>query len=159
MVQRVPFCGVTTPAKFLKSMTLKGGRPGWEEVVAPVLRQIDQRKYFLANGDVLPGIVISHDCDLDKPRENSKVLLAPIASLETLDPATRFTVLEQKHLALLPLPLIPEIGDSYADLRLVTSVPRDLVLEPERLASMNEGGLDRLHAQLFKFIMRKQPPQ
>ena len=159
MIRKVPFCGVTTPAKFLKSLTLKGGRPGWEEVAAPVLRPIDQRKYFLANGDLLPGIVISHDCDLDKPRENSKVLLAPIASLETLDPATRFTVLEQKHLALLPLPAIPEIGDSYADLRLVTSVPRDLVPDSERLSSMNENSLERLYAQLFKFIMRKQPPQ
>ena len=157
MVQKIPFCGVTAPAKFLKWTQFRGDRQGWEEVAAPVLRLIDQHKYFLANGDILPGIVISHDCDLDKQRENGKVLLAPIGSIQTLDPTTRFTVLEQKHLALIPLPLVPGLGDSYADLRLITSVPRELVLDSERVVSMNQSGIERLYAQLFKFTMRREP--
>jgi len=126
-------------------------------VPAPVLRPSDQRKYFLANGDILPGLVISHDCDLDKQRANGKVLLAPIASIQTLEPAMRSTVLDQKHLALLPLPLVPGLGDSYADLRSITPVPRELVLDSERVVSMNPSGVDRLYAQLFKFTMRREP--
>jgi hypothetical protein len=157
VVQKIPFCGVTAPAKFLKWTAFKGNRSGWEEVTAPVLRLNDQRKYFLANGDILPGIVVSHDCDLDKQRENGKVLLAPIAAIQTLALTTRLTVLEQKHLALLPLPLVPGLGDSYADLRLIASVPRELVLDSERLVSMNQSGVERLYAQLFKFMMRREP--
>lgn len=158
VVQKIPFCGITVPAKFLKWTAFKGNRQGWEEVPVPLLRVTDQRKYFLANGDILPGLVISHDCDLDKQRENGRVLLAPIASIEPLEPGMRATVLAQKHLALIPLPQVPGLGDLYADLRSITSVPRKLVLDSERGVSMNQSGVERLHAQLARFIMRREPP-
>jgi hypothetical protein len=149
----MPFCNVTAPAKFLHLKTFRGGT-AWAEVDTPLLTR--QRKHFLASGDVCPGIVISHDYDLDKL--DSKVLLAPVASLQSLETATRATVREQRHLALLPLPLVPGLGDSYADLRLITPVPRELVLDSNRVVSMNPDGVDRLHAQLARFIMRRERP-
>ena len=134
---------------------MRGGRDAWGEVEKPILR--DQRKHFLAHGDILPGLVISHSCELDNQNSGGKVLMAPVALIDTLESALRTTVIEQKHLALMPLPELPTLGTSYADLRLIIAVPRALVLDSERLASMTDAALHRLYAQVFKFIMRKDP--
>jgi hypothetical protein len=104
--------------------------------------------------------VISHSCEIDKLKETGegRVLVAPVLSIDGLEPEMRTTVLQQEHLALLPLPEIPTLGTHYADLRLITPVERSLIKDSERIASMTEQGPDRLYAQVFKFIMRKELP-
>lgn len=158
MVARVAFCVSVAPAIPLKWTSFKGNRQGWAEVDKPELK--DNRKHFLAQGDYLPAMVISHNCALDKQKEAGevRVLVAPVLSIDGLEPEMRRTVLQQDHLALLPLPEIPTLGTHYADLRMIMPVQRSLIKDTERVASMTEKGLERLYAQVFKFIMRKEPP-
>jgi hypothetical protein len=103
-------------------------------------------------------LVISHDCEIDKARNAERVLMAPLQPLSTLEPEMRQIVLEQKLLALMPLPDMGSFGDQFADLRLLDAIPRDLVADTARVVSMTEFGRDRLHAQLSKFLLRREPP-
>jgi hypothetical protein len=149
---------VSVPVTHLKYTSLRDSKAGWAETPNPVVRKTDQKKYLLAQGEVRPALVLSHDCDLDKPRSNPRVLVAPIGLMSILEPGTQITILEQRHLALLPLPALGTLGDCFADLRLVTVVPRDVVLEANRIASLTDEGRERLQVQISRFLFRREPP-
>ena len=158
VVAEVPFCIVSDPVTHLKHVSLRGNKPGWAEHPTPVIRASDQKKYILSHGDIRHALVLSHDCDLDKPRANQRVLVAPIGQLAGLDPALQTTVLEQRHLALMPLPSLAALGDSYADMRLLAAVPRKTVLDENRVASLTDDARYRLQVQILKFLFRREPP-
>jgi hypothetical protein len=149
---------VSVPVTHLKHISLRENKPGWAESSTPVVRKTDQKKYVLASGEIRLGLVLSHDCDLDKPRANQRVLVAPIQQIAGLEPTHQRTILEQRHLALMPLPAFGSIGDSYADLRLMVSVPRETVLDDKRIASLTDEGRERLQVQIMMFLFRREPP-
>lgn len=158
VVAEVPFCIVASPVTHLKFTSLRDNKPGWAENAIAVARKTDQKKYILAHGEVRYGLVLSHDCDLDKPRTNQRVLVAPVGQIAGLEPTLQRTILEQRHLALMPLPALGQLGDSYADLRLIAAVPRETVLDANRVASLTDDGRDRLQVQILKFLFRREPP-
>jgi hypothetical protein len=141
----------------LKHVSLRDNKPGWAESPTAVVRKTDQKKYILAHGEVRHALVLSHDCDLDKPRGNQRVLVAPIATIAGLEPMLQRTILEQRHLALMPLPALSPLGDSYADLRLIAAIPREVVLDEKRVASLTDEARERLQAQILKFLFRREP--
>jgi hypothetical protein len=104
------------------------------------------------------GIVISHDCAIDKPNNNNRVPYAPVASLETLDPVTQEAVRRQAHLAAMLLPEIPGIGDAYAELRLISPFPFELVSGLRRIASLTDAARARLHGAIVAFFVLRELP-
>jgi hypothetical protein len=87
------------------------------------------------------------------------VLIAPIGKIDLLSAETQSAVLQQRQIALMPLPDIPQIGSCYADLRLITPVSRDAIDNAVRAVSMTESARDRLHAHLVMFFLRKVLPE
>jgi hypothetical protein len=109
---------------------------------------------------VAHGVVISHDCAIDKPARNSRILFAPVASLIAFDTATQESIRQQAHLAAMLLPDVPGIGDAYVDLKAITPIPLELVLQGTKVASMTDPARERLRQALVAFLVyRQMPPQ
>ena len=115
---------------------------------------------FLGKGRVVNAIIVSHDCEIEKPRRGTRILIAPASPLTNVtDTNHRQKIMEQKHFALLPLPGIPKLGDCYADFRLLMWVDKKLVEDAgKRIASMTDEAVIRLHAQLIGFFTRRGLP-
>jgi hypothetical protein len=133
----------------LKKVTCKKGATHW----APETSD----GHFLARGGTAHTIVLSHSCDLDKPKDGAAVLVAPVFKIDTLPPEHRGPVLEQRTISMLALPELPEVGDAYVDLRSPRPIPRELAGPQARLVSMSDTGLIRLQAQLMEFFLRLKP--
>jgi hypothetical protein len=153
----VPFTIPKWPTVYLKHTDMRGGASGWAEATKPALNRADQKTYVLAAYSNLPGLVISHDCEIDKP-SSTRILVAPVAAMSTLDEKTRQLVVKQRLFAMMALPSIPGSVDSYADLRLIGAVSRDAVDVSPRLASMTDAARSLLHARLVGFLLDRKLP-
>jgi hypothetical protein len=138
---------------------MKGGVPGWMETSAPT-KDRDGREHFLGVGRVVPALVLSHSCELDKEdRGKRRVTVAPIAPISSVsDSAVQEAILAQSITASMPLPEIPGLGTCYADLRSMTTLDRRIVDAGKRLASMTPEAERRLQAQLVAFLVRLDLP-
>src|SRR5690242_421148 len=106
------------------------------------------------------GIVISHDCELDKPGEKRYVQTALIRPLSGVPERFRDSIRDyrQKRALYLPPNAFLE-GENFADLRMITTLRRAEVIDQlKRVAKMNEDGRVLLHFQLFRFYARKRLP-
>ncbi len=153
VIADLPVFQATQPVKHLKKTTHKNNVAGWAESDVPVFDG-EKKGYFLATGKLVPAIVISHSCELDKGK--GRVIVAPIAPISSVSEDQQHKILGQKHFALMPLPEIPEIGTSYADLRSISALHRDIVDSARRVASMSDVATERLIAQIVAFFARKQ---
>jgi len=111
---------------------------------------------FLAQGRIVPCIVLSHDCTIENDGERARVLIAPMypwSNLNDQKPEFKRAVLEQRNRSFLPLTNVPGLdGDFYADLRSITYVDRRSL--GARIASMSIMGLERLQDQIADFFVR-----
>lgn len=140
------------PTRRLQRKSLKGA----PEAYVPT--EDTSRDYFLFRGAETEVLIISHSCDLDKNERKQRVLVSPIFRLDIVSKKdVRETILAQRRISLMPLPDLPELGDCYADLRLISSVPREFLTDERRLASMSEEGVVRLQVQLAYFLFRIPP--
>lgn len=144
----LPVAVSVTPPKRLAKGTGRGGVEIWTSSVDT------SKKNFLFEGAEAPVLVVSHSCDLDKHERRGRVLVAPMRSVEALTPDVRASVMNQERIALMPLPDVPGLGSHYADLRLISPLPIELINEDVRIASMSTEGLERLQVQLVKFFTR-----
>lgn len=158
IVTNLPFLIPTSPLKYLKHENLRGNRPGWSESATPVPLK-DGRVQIVGLGKSLPGIVISHDCELDKARDKPRVILAAVLPMSAVAPEQHPVILEQRHRAYLPLPDLPSLGTCFANLRMIVTLDRDLVTKMPAIASMTEAGKTRLRGQLVEFFLRLTPEQ
>lgn len=156
VIASVPFLIATVPIAYLQYTDGAKGKPCWAETDAPVIQKKTQRMHALGAFVPRNGIILSHDCEIDKAKERPRMLFAPVALISDLPPETQTVVLAQGHLALVPLPDLPSAGMCYADLRAMTTVPSSLIDGHERLASMTDQGRARLHAYLVAFLLRKK---
>jgi len=99
------------PIRPLRSRPLPKGKAGWEELPDWMPGNNDVGNY-LAVGKVLPCLVVSHSCDLEKPKETARVLLAPMRSIAPFKPEDQEAILLQLNANLFPLPDIPGLGKS-----------------------------------------------
>lgn len=141
------------PVRALQNRPLRGGKPGWEELTrwSPGNNDVG---HYLAAGKMLPCLVISHSCDLEKPKETARVHIAPIRPLTAFAPEERELVLQRSRANLVPLSDIPGWDDSCADLRCISYVDRRMVEASERVVSMTEEGTKIFQAQLVFFFTR-----
>lgn len=105
------------------------------------------------------GLVIDHDCELDKDDEPRMVHVAQVKPLSGVHPDDRETITSYHQKRMFYLPASGLLGeDHYADFRFITTLTRGVVDELEKIASMNEDGRHLLHFQLFRFLVRKKLP-
>lgn len=146
VVADVPFGTFPVPPVALSKSTIKGGVTAWLESGPP-------GGPYLVQGGRFPAIVLSHDCELDKPQRKPRVLAAPLRPMSELESSVSAEVLAQRRLSLMPVPAIPTLGHYYADLRLIQNFDR-AILDSARVASMSQEGLGRLRAQVVAFLFR-----
>ncbi|HVA76753.1 MAG TPA: hypothetical protein VNF27_02615 [Candidatus Binataceae bacterium] len=129
------------------------GKSGWEEVTgwSPGNNDVG---YYLAAGKMLPCLVVSHSCDLEKPKNTARVLIAPMRPLAAFSPEERELVLQRSRANLVPLSEIPGWEDGCADLRCISYVDRWFVDASERVVSMTEEATKIFQAQLVHFFTR-----
>jgi len=107
---------------------------------------------------MLPCLVVSHSCDLEKPKATARVTIAPMRPLSVFNPADAEVVLRGENLSLLPLPDIPGWENHCADLRCISYIDRLLVDAAERVVSMTEEATKVLQARLVHFFTRIRIP-
>ena len=155
IVSLFSFAVLNEPVKYLKKMnTLSNGLTGWTEQSNPAP---DKKNaiHYLAKGKDLPGIIVSHSCDIDK---NSKyILVAPIGHIDFLKPEVIRTIEDQSNIRLFGIPNNPNFGDGYADLRCITAIKSTVVKGLTRSASMTGQAQNLLQARLVEFFTRKTP--
>lgn len=106
------------------------------------------------------GMVISHDCELDKTGSKRYVLVAQVRPLGGVPEDRRDSIRDydqKRTLFIPPNGFLP--GEQFADLRMLTTLRRDEVVDQlERVASLNEDGRLLLRFQLFRYFARKRLP-
>jgi hypothetical protein len=152
----VPFTAATTPLTFLQYTEIGKGKSGWAETDKPVVQKKTARMHALSAYRPRHGVLLSHDCEIDKARERPRLLFAPVAPIADLPEKTRAIVLAQGHLALAPLPEIPNVGSCYADLRGISTIPTEALSGSTRVASMTDNARLRLGAYMVAFLLRKR---
>lgn len=150
IVRLTPLATLPFPSTMLEKTTLSGGRVAWSQVSEPKKSDVT----FLAEGRYLDIIVLSHSCELDKSERKSRVTVAPVLTASALPDEAKKTIFEYRRLSLLPLPNVPGIGDSYADLRLAQAIDRRHVDNATRLVSMTADGVALLKRHIVGFFAR-----
>ena len=148
VITQVPFLIAKAPLDEVSRSTGKGGVDQWRPVTAPRNRGAT---YSVCEVHYLPAIVITHSCQLDKREKKRRVLVAPIRGASELEDEVWRNISAGLRKSMLPLPAVPELGDHYADLRLISAVDRAFV-DVARVASMNERGRTLLWAHLVTFF-------
>ncbi len=146
------------PVQALRSRPFKKGIAGWEVLPAWAPGNNDVGHY-LASGKMTPCLVVSHSCDLEKPKDTARVLIAPMRPLAPFKEEDREIVLRQENINLFPLPEIPGLEDHCADLRCISYVDRKLVDASELIVSMAEDATKILQARLVHFFTRIKIPK
>ena len=157
IVGPIPIVSVTYPPKYLQKNNFRGNISGLLESLE-VKKEKDGRISVFSAGHLMWGIVLSHDCDVDKPKENKTVLVASIGRIEDVPQEHQETITSQSNIPRMFLPSVPSIGDCYAALRTTVYVPRDLVDSAPRIASMSDQARDFLQARIVAFFTRRKLP-
>lgn len=156
IVTGIPFAVPTDPIVHLNKSSAKGHDVIWTPSVG--LDTGDgQPKHLLARYRVGFGIVVSHDCSIDKPNRNTRILFAPLPSLDSFDEKTRSGVRQQSNLALMLLPAIGTMPESCVELRVMAPYPRDMALKFEKIASLSDAARVRLQTALVAFFVNRDP--
>lgn len=152
VVSTLSIAVLNEPIRYLKKTnTHANGQVNWSELNTP---SPDKQgiTHYLAKGNDLMGIIVSHSCDMDKTAK--RILIAPIAPLENIQLAHRDTIINQTNIRLFGMENLPGVGDVYADLRNITSVPVSVVKSLTRVASMSPKAQLLLQARLYYFFTR-----
>ena len=83
VIRDLPFAISVDPPTRLKKSAGKGGVESWN----PTARSSKggSKQHYLFEGKEAPGLVVSHSCDLDKPVDRSRVLVAPVRPITALE--------------------------------------------------------------------------
>jgi hypothetical protein len=125
----------------------------------PASRRDDRTYPANAEEARAPGIVLSHDCEIDKQTRKTIVHVALVRPLDGVPEEHREGFRRnQRHRAFYLPPNGFLDGENYADLRRITVLRADTLLELTKRASMNEDGRRMLREQVFRFFTRRYLP-
>jgi hypothetical protein len=133
-------------------------RTAWVESAEP---KIDDSGFghYLARTRLHVAIVLTHDCQLDKDTKRARIQLAATADVDGLNAEERTKVMNQGSLSKLVLPDVPLLGSTYyADLRILFTVDKRLIVNSMRAASMTEEAKFRLQTQIVAYFTDRQMP-
>jgi len=156
VVLDLPFWAPLPSNPPLQKETIPGGRTVWTEVDAPRVDD-DGIYYLLARTRRAPGVILTHDCEIDKKRRSSRIQVAILLPLERLHASEKAAVIGQGKYAHLVLPDVPEIGIHYLDFQVQVTLDRRIIDGQRRIASMADAGIKRLGAQLVAYFLRLSP--
>lgn len=152
ILRDIPFVLPAVPLVHLAPKSIKGVKEGFEVVHKPAVDH-NKRSAFKAVGAISNVMLLNYGCDYDK-QFNSHYWIAKVHPVEALQPSQRDGVLEQKNKHSIYLPDVPNLGDSFVDLRLVSTVDKTLIDEASVVASMTHRGRIGLQARLALFLFR-----
>src|SRR5580692_7971114 len=125
------------PMQAVQPSTLKGGLNGW--VPSGGAPDSEGMLHVISRGRLLPSLVLSHSCDLDKSLDKNKpkvrVMMAQMMPASNLSQEDYANVFRSQVRSKIPLPDVPVLGDCYADLRLMQPVDGRFIATAQRLAS------------------------
>lgn len=153
IISGVPIGTVLEPVTYLQHAALKGGSNGWVDSLT-WKPDPSGSGFFRLRGKVSYGLVVSYDCEIDKPNKGTRITVAPVIPITTLQPDQQQRVMTNPPLRFMPLPQVPGIGDCYSDLRLITYYPGIPTAALPRVASMTDEAVLRLQAQIVGFFTR-----
>jgi hypothetical protein len=154
----LPFCTPVVPVTHLTKGQAKGNPIIWIPSKKTQPLPQGQQNHGLFAYRLGYGIVVSHDCAIDKPQKNTRILFAPVGPLSNFDPVTQDAVRRQAHLGVMLLPNVAGIGDAYADLRGITPFPDEMVSSLSQVASLTDGARDQLQRALVAFFVLRERP-
>jgi hypothetical protein len=157
VIRDVPVAVVFHPLAQLTLASVKGGQAWTPSATWQPNTKDNGVGSLLARGRVVPVLVVTHSCQLDKGESKERVIVAPIYPLSATRPDEQSIILAQRRISKMPLPDVPGLGPSYADLRMITAVDRSFLPTANRLAQLTTDGCDRLHAQLVGFFTNLDP--
>lgn len=107
-----------------------------------------------------PGLLLTHDCEIDKNPSRATLLISLIRPLGGVPDEHQAGFRDYTRHRAFYLPETPQYlsGENYADLRAITTIRRDTLEALPRLASMNEDGRRMLREHLFRFFTRRFLP-
>src|SRR5208337_817210 len=105
----LPFWVPLSSSPPLEKVTISGGRTVWAESQA-VNPDREGIFHLLGRARLAPGVVLTHDCEIDKKRRNKRVQVAIVLPLDRLNASERAVIMAQGKYAHMVLPDIPEIG-------------------------------------------------
>lgn len=142
----VPFVMPDVPLELVEKKTFPKGVPGWVS---------SKRESSFTRGLVhtrfASGLLLSHGCTIDKG--GRRVTFALVEKIEGLDATHHDALRAQEMASYVYLPAVPSMGDCYADLRVLVTLPAD-VLDNVRLAKMTPEAKLLLEAKLIHFYTR-----
>lgn len=144
----IPILMPSLPTQQVEKTTLSGGRSGWMDA-----RRQDPNLPFLAKGRVGLALLLSHGCTIDKGN-NRRVTFAFVATLNTLPEADQAKVREGRNISMMLLPNVPDHGDCYADFRLLSTLPQDVLVASPRVSAMTPEARAQLEARYLQFFSR-----
>jgi hypothetical protein len=120
----------------------------------------DQMHQANARGVRAAGIVLTHDCEIDKDdRERASILVGLVRPLAGIREVDRDGIRQNTRHRAFYLPANTHVGqESYVDLRRITSVRRAALEQLVRNAAMSEDGRLMLQEHLFRFFTRRLLP-
>jgi hypothetical protein len=120
---------------------------------------IDKEHQATATSVRRAAIVLTHDCEIDKEPARASLLMALVRPLSAVNEDDRDGFRTNTRHRAFYLPENDYLdGESYADLRAVTTIRRDTLESLSQLAAMNEDGRRMLREQLFRFFARRYLP-
>lgn len=128
------------------------GKPAW--VAGDWKPDQAGRAEVLAAGRRTSGIILTHSCELDKPKARGRVQVAPVLPLSSLPLEQQLKVVAQQVWSKLPLPASPGLGDAYADLHLSMPFDRRQIDANAKVGSLTKAARQRLKLQLIAFYTR-----
>jgi hypothetical protein len=163
----------TAPLEIIRRITVRGDRQQWAPFPYPPQegktpdaerpgKTIILAPFHVKEGEFLPvfsqftrALVLNYDCDLE--HDEGHCLVAFIRPMSGVHEEDRQTIRENRNFSHFYLPAADELqlGEGYADLRRVTCLDPELLVLGTRKASLTEIGIKALHAQLFRFLTRR----
>jgi len=103
---------------------------------------------------VAVGILLSHNCELDK--DNKHRLVALIRPLSGVQEKDRETIKEGRNFSYLYLPAYGDLlSESYVDFRRITTVAPEFLKDARRIVCLTETALAYLYTQFFRYLTRR----
>jgi hypothetical protein len=126
---------------------------------APASRRLDRDQPANATEVRRPGIVLTHDCEIDKNHTRASLIVSQVRPLSDVPESDRDGFRDNTRHRAFYLPPGDFLDyESYADLRAITVLRASAFADLERVASMNEDGRRMLREQLFRFYTRRYLP-
>jgi hypothetical protein len=163
IIADLPFWTITRETVFLEKRTVATRSEGSKEflVDCEAPKQDSQGFFrFLGRARYAPGIILTHDCELDKNRKTRRLQVVRLGDVEDLSTEERHKVMNQASYSKLVLPEVPTLDRTmFVDFQIQITLDTRLVESKPKLASLSEFGRRRLRVGLLYYFLRKAPPE